>query len=297
MVQPLPPTSPPLTRRLSWRLQYVLLLAVAAVLRLLGLDRASAMMGLMWRWLAPYNARHARADRHLALAMPELDAAARGKILGDMWENLGRTAAETILLPQLLAEPERVDCVVPAEELDRARGGAVFVSLHTGNWEVVSVPLAQAGIAVTGVYKPLSNPLVETWLLDRRLPLYRGGLIGREIGAAMKLRSIARAGAVLAIVADQTDRTAIPVTFFDRPARAMPFPALLARRLGLPLFVGRTVRLDGVHFRVEGRWLEVPKSGDVEADISALIGAIHEVWEGWIRQHPAQWMWAHRKWL
>jgi len=286
----------PFRRRLSWRLEYVALRAVAALLGALGLDRASAFMGWCWRHLAPFNARHARAESHMALALPHLGAAERRVILGDMWENLGRTAAETILLPRLLAEPERVVCTVPPEELEKARAGAVFVSLHTGNWEVVSLPLHQIGIETKALYKPLSNPHVEDWLRERRAPLYPGGLIGRQHGIAVKLRSIARAGSVLAIIADQTDRTAITVDFFGRPARAMPFPAMLARRLGLPLFVGRTVRTQGVHFRIEGRWLEVPHGADAEADVAALTRAIHEVWEGWIRECPAQWMWAHRKW-
>lgn len=289
-------TAPTLVRRISWRLQYVLLLAVVGLLRLLGVDRASAMMGWFWRHLAPFNRRHARARAHLAAAMPELSAEARERILADMWENLGRTAAETVLLPDLLREPERITCVVPAEELAKARDGAVFVSLHTGNWEVVSLPLRDAGFAVKALYKPLSNPLVEDWLRARREPIYPGGLIGRQHGIAVKLRSIVRAGSILAIIADQTDRTAITVDFFGRPARAMPFPALLARRLGMPLFVGRTIRTRGAHFRIEGRWLEVPRTDDAEADVATLTRSIHALWEDWIRQYPAQWMWAHRKW-
>lgn len=289
--------SAPLRRRLGWRLQFVLLLAIERLLAAMGIDRASAFMGRCWRLLAPFNPRHARAERHLAFAMPHLGPSERRAILGDMWENLGRTAAETLLLPRLLAEPERIDCVVPPEEIEKARVGAVFVSLHTGNWEVVSLPLLQAGMATRAVYKPLSNPLVEDWLRARREPLYPGGLIGRQHGVAVKLRAIARAGAPLAFIADQTDRTAITVDFFGRPARAMPFPALLARRLGLPLFVARTVRTHGAHFRIEGRWLEVPHGADAEADVAALTRSIHAVWEEWIAERPGEWMWAHRKWL
>ncbi len=290
------PRKPSFLRRISWRLQFAALLAVAALLRALGLDRASAFMGWCWRRLAPFNPRHARAAAHLAAALPELSNAERDVILGDMWENLGRTAAEAILLPDLLREPGRIACSVPPEDLARAAGGAVFVSLHSGNWEIVAEPLLRAGFETKGLYKPLSNPHVETWLKARRDPLYPGGLIGRQHGVAVKLRTIARAGSILAVVADQTDRTAITVDFFGRPARAMPCPALLARRLGLPLFVARSVRLDGARFRIDGRWLEVPRGPDAEADVAALTRAIHAVWEVWIREYPGQWMWAHRKW-
>jgi len=284
-------------RSISYRLQYVALLAVNGILSVLGLDLASALMGRLWRWFAPFNPRHARADGHLAAAFPEMSAAERRRILGDMWENLGRTAAETILLPRLLADPSRVVCDVPAEELEKARGGAVFVSLHTGNWEIVSVPLRDAHLDLKAVYKPLRNALVDTWLADRRRTLYGDGLMPLDRGIAVRLKSLARSGATLAILADLRDTTAMTIDFFGRPALATPFPAMLARRLGRPLFAARSIRRDGAHFHVDGRWLDVPRTSDAEADVAATTAAIHAVFEVWIRENPSQWMWAHRKWL
>ena len=289
---------PATLRRLSHRIQYRALVVVAALLGALGVDRASATMGRLWRTFAPLNQRHARVHAHLAAAMPELDDATRRRIVLDMWENLGRTAAETILLPKLLTEPERITWDrLPADVFEPARGGAVFVSLHTGNWEIVSVPLARAGLDLKAVYKPLRNPPVEEWLAARRRALYAGGLMPLDRSIAVKLKSLARSGATLAILADLRDPTSIVVDFFGRPAGATPFPAMLARRLGLPLFVGRSIRTDGAHFRLDGRWLEVPRTDDQTADVEALTRAIHAVFEEWIREHPEQWMWAHRKWL
>lgn len=284
-------------RSISYRVQYAGLLAVAGLLSLLGLDLASALMGRLWRWFAPFNPRHARAEGHLAAAFPEMSAEERRRILGDMWENLGRTAAETILLPRLLADPSRVVCDVPMEELEKARGGAVFVSLHTGNWEIVSRPLRDAHLDLRAVYKPLRNALVDNWLADHRRALYGTGLMPLDRGIAVRLKSLARSGATLAILADLRDTTAMTIDFFGRPALATPFPAMLARRLGRPLFVARSIRLKGAHFRVDGHWLDVPRTGNAEADVAATTAAIHAVFEVWIREYPAQWMWAHRKWL
>jgi Kdo2-lipid IVA lauroyltransferase/acyltransferase len=289
--------SPQTRKRLSHRVEYAALRTIAAGLNLLGIDRASALMGRLWRLFAPLNARHARADRHLALSFPEMSAEERARILDRMWDNLGRTAAETILLPRLIAEPERIVCDVPAAELEKARTGAIFVSLHTGNWEIVSIPLRDAGLDLKAVYKPLTNPYVEEWLARLRRSLYAAGLTRLDRGIALKLRSFARSGATLAIIADHRDDTHIEIDFFGRPSGAMPFPAMLARRLGLPIFVGRSIRTEGAHFRVDGHWLEVPVTADPEADTRALTITIHAVFEGWIREHPEQWMWAHRKWL
>lgn len=286
-------------RRLSHALQYRILVFVASALGLLGVDRASAFMGWCWRMLAPFNARHTRVDGHLAAAFPDWDAATRRRVIGDMWENLGRTAAETILLPELLKEAEtRIDWShLPPGILEPARNGAIFVSLHTGNWELVAWPMIAAGLPLHAIYKPLRNRAVEDWLAEKRRALYRDGLLPIDRSITLKIKTLAKAGATIAILADQKDATDFRLDFFGRTAGATTFPAILARRLGLPLFVGRSIRTEGAYFRLDGRWLDVPTTDDAHADAEKLTRDIHAVYEEWIREYPAQWMWAHRKWL
>ena len=284
-------------QRVSHRIEYGALRAITAVLDQLGIDRASALMGWIWRKVAPLNRRHARADQHLAAAMPHLTADERARILDRMWDNLGRTAAETVLLPRLVAESDRIELVDNGLNLEKAREGAVFVSLHTGNWEVVSIPLRRAGFDITAIYKPLTNPLVEQWLADQRRSLYGAGLTRLDRGIALKIRTLAKGGAVVAVVGDHRDDTHVVIDFFGRPSGALPFPALLARRFSLPLYVARTIRTEGAHFRVEGREMEIPLTDDVQADIVELTRRIHAQFEEWISEYPDQWMWAHRKWF
>lgn len=286
-------------RRLSHAAQYGVLVFVAWAIGLLGVDRASAVMGALWRALAPFNSRHARADRHLAAAFPDWTAERRRRVLGDMWENLGRTAAETVLLPDLLAEADaRITWDgLPADVLEPAKTGAIFVSLHTGNWEVVSRPMVAAGLPLYAFYKPLRNRTVDAWLADRRRALYGDGLMAFDKAMTFRMKSLARHGGVLAVLGDLNDPNGFVLDFFGRKASATTFPALLARRLRLPLFVGRSIRTDGAHFRLDGRWLEVPATDDAQADAEQLTRDIHAVFEEWIRQYPGQWMWAHRKWL
>lgn len=284
-------------RRLSHRVEFAVLRAITAFLGLLGVDRASAFMGWIWRRVAPLNKRHARADRHLAAAMPHLTAEERAAVLDRMWDNLGRTAAETVLLPKLLAEPDRVVFDPASLDLEKARPGAVFVSLHTGNWEIVTVPLRAAGFDVTAIYKPLTNPLVEEWFADKRRSLYGAGLTRLDRGIALKIRTLAKGGAVVAVVGDHRDDTHVVIDFFGRPSGAQPFPAMLARRFSLPLYVARSIRTDGARFRVEGVEMEVPVTDDAQADILELTRRIHAQFEEWISEYPDQWMWAHRKWF
>lgn len=285
---------------LAHRLEYGALRLVAGLLGLLGVDRASATMGRLWRLLAPLGRRRQRrADAHLAAAMPQLTAAERRRILGAMWDNLGRTAAETLLLPRLIADRDRFDLDAPAVDANRedlARG-SVFASLHQGNWELCGWGIHLAGLPVAAVYKPLSNPLVERWLHGRRAAAYTDGIYPREVATALKLRTLARHGVAIGMLADLRDRTGAVLPFFGRPARLATFPAVLARRLGVALMAGRVLRTDGARYRLEAVRIDVPVTADAEADILAATVALHAVFERWIAEDPGQWMWAHRKWF
>lgn len=282
----------------SFWLEYAGLRAVVALLGLLGVDRASAFMGRLWRWFARFNPRHRRAQLNLAFALPELSSAQRDDVLADMWENLGRTFAEGLLLPEIVRGPERVTMESQfRDDLQQMQNkGVVFCSLHQGNWELLAVGCAQIGKPVAGAYRQLKNPLAETYFLSRRQLVYPAGLVAAGTSSILRLRSLARGGAAIAMMADLPDRTGVRAPFFGSPSYLSKLPVTLARHLGLPLVVARCRRTDGAHFLIEGERLSLPHSDDPDADIADGTQALHAVFERWIRDEPGQWMWATRKW-
>ncbi|MDQ0315930.1 lysophospholipid acyltransferase family protein [Amorphus orientalis] len=278
-------------------LEYIGLRVVVAPLRLLPIDRASAVSGRLWRWIAPFTHRHRRVQEHLGYAFPELSAEERERIARGSWENLGRVFAEGQHLGQLVSDADRFELPAGLDRYRRiARNGCVFVSLHLGNWEVAALPALGKDIDIAGTYQPIQNPLVERYLKAMRAPLYGGGLHAKGPATARRLTILARSGGAVGFLADLRERRGVRVVFFDRPAYANPFPAALARRHGLPIVAGCMVRTGGVHFRLELKVVEVPQSDDRDRDAAEATQAIHEVFEHWIRITPEQWMWAHRKW-
>lgn len=279
-------------------LEYAGLRAVVGLLGLLGVDRASSFMGFLWRRFARFNPRHARAEQHLALAMPELTPHERTAILLDMWENLGRTFAEGLLLPEIVDSPGRIVMGESLAEEIRTigAGGAVLCSLHQGNWELLAVGSIGLGKPVAGVYRPLKNPLSEAYFRSRREKAYPGGLVAAGTSSVLHLRSLARGGVAIAMMADLPDGTGIVAPFFGHSALLSKLPVTLARRLGLPLVVAHCQRTDGAHFRIDGERIELPHTEDADADVEQATLALHAVFETWIRNAPGQWMWATRKW-
>lgn len=293
----LPPETP-LPRALKWRAEAAGFRLLKALVDTLGPDRASAFSGWCWRKLAPLNKRHRRADAQLAQAMPALPAAERAGILDEMWDNLGRTTAESFHLSALVSQPERFEIGpdLHAAVAKAREKGAVFVSLHQGNWEL-AVPLLNAhGLAAAGVYQKLQNPLAEAIALPLRAPHYQLGLFAKGNQAGRALMKLVESGGTVAIMADLRDMAGLSVPFFHREAPSTGFPATLARTRGVPLFAGVVRRRKGATFAIQVVEIPVTTSDDRQADILATTAAIQATFEGFIREAPGQWMWGHRRW-
>ncbi|MEJ8475932.1 lysophospholipid acyltransferase family protein [Roseibium algae] len=298
MVLPFAMISAQSLKNLKYRFEAAGLRLAIFLFRLIPVDAASAVMGYLWRKIARFNPRHKRALRHLELALPDTTPEQREKIISGMWDNLGRVTAETFHIPDLLPQTSRFEISVDAvtQKVFDGQQQAVFVSMHSGNWEMCVQPLVQADCDVAGVYQALKNPFADKALSNMRKDMYRLGLYSKSHKTARKLVSIVRQGGIIAIMGDLRETRGIKVPFFGREAYANPVPATLARSGGVPIVVGRVVRTHGVHFRVEGRAIDVPVTSDRKADIQSATEEVHRVFEEWIREYPDQWMWIHRKW-
>ena len=42
--------------------------------------------------------------------------------------------------------------------------------------------------------------------------------------------------------------------------------------------------------------LDVPRTGDADADVKAIMTAINARVESWVRARPDQWLWLHKRW-
>jgi KDO2-lipid IV(A) lauroyltransferase len=59
----------------------------------------------------------------------------------------------------------------------------------------------------------------------------------------------------------------------------------------------RIERTRGARFRLVAEPpLELPQSGDAQADTLALMTAVNAAVERWIRARPEMWFWLHRRW-
>ena len=272
--------------------------AGGAVMRALGPDKAGNVSAALWRKLAPLNKRHSRAAGHLGLAFPELSEAQKAIFLNEMWDNLGRTTAESFHIDQLITEQDRFTIspeIYEAIRMSRQRG-AVFVSLHQGNWELAAPLLNALGLPVAGVYQKLVNPYVEAIAAEARSKHYPLGLYTKSGDSARRMLSLLSKGGTLTVMADLRDLTGLSVPFFGREAPSTSFPAFAAILRDVPIFAGAVLRVAGSTFKVVVEEVPVTRTGNRNEDMLATTSAIQATLERFIRLAPGQWMWGHKRW-
>ncbi len=273
------------------------------MLRRLGPVAASNLCGGVARWVGPLLPVSRVADQNLRAAMPELDAAARRRMVRGVWDNLGRTMGE---LPHVASLKQAA--TGPGWELDgaevmhalAAQGGPIlFFSAHIGNWELLPVVAAHYGVRVSSLYRAASNPLVDQIITQLRqqavgldVPMFPKG----AAGARQIVRHLAQGG-VVGMLMDQKMNDGIEARLFGQPAMTAPALAALALRLRCPVVPAHVERLGPARFRlVCDPLFDLPNSGDRTEDIATLTQRVNDRLEEWIRARPQEWLWLHRRW-
>lgn len=276
-----------------------------ALARLLGPDRSADLGAAIARLLGPLLPQQRVALGNLAAAYPELSAAEIRTIAGGAWANLGRTGAEYAHLDRLLdlgpedREAGRVE-IVGMEHFEALRGdgrpGIIF-SAHLGNWELPAICAARFGLDATAVFRPPNDPAVARIIHEVRSGTMGGLAASAGQGAAFAIAGVLERGGHLGQLVDQHFTRGVPVLFMGRPALANPLLAKLARHYECPVHGVRVVRLPGHRFRVElTQALDLPRGSDGRIAVTAATQAITAVVESWVREHPEQWLWMHRRW-
>ena len=279
-------------------LEFIGFSSVSLTLRSMPLPMASSVSAFFWRLVAPKLKRHKRAMANLQAAMPELSPKEQMQILARMWDNLGRTSAETLQLHEIADDAQSISLNFSEDALStiRLETPAIFVSLHSGNWEITAIAAEKFNKPLIGIYKKVLNPLVDAAIIRLRARFYRGGLVSRGPDTVRQITRAIKSGQSVAIMGDLRDSHGDFVPFFGIPSRSTTFPALLARLHHLPIIVIRAVRTAPGQFRIDADRLELAETSDRKADIIENTTRLQAALERWIREDPALWMWGHRRW-
>ncbi|HWT10621.1 MAG TPA: lipid A biosynthesis lauroyl acyltransferase [Roseomonas sp.] len=288
------------------RLFGLLVRAVFALLRLLGPDAGPRIGAAIARTLGPLTGANRIARDNIAGAFPDKSEAERAAILREAWDNLGRVACEYVHMDRIWDfDPENPEAgrIVASPEVmalyarlrDDGKPAIVF-SAHLANWELPAIAAAKHGIDSAVLYRTPNSPAVAKEILRLRQDSM-GSLVAAGMSAPFKLARSLERGKHIGMLVDQRFGRGPRIDFLGRPAFANPLLAQLARRFDCPVHGARAIRLPDGRFRLDlTEEISLPRDADGLIDVEAATQAMNDVIAGWVREHPGQWLWMHRRW-
>jgi len=268
------------------------------VLRLLPFAVVSSLGGALARALGPKLKPSKAACANLKSAFPDKSDAEIEMVLRDVWENMGRTAFEFAVMDHLLTErgKRRVE-IEGQDNIDDAFATGkpvLFFGAHLGNWELLPVSAGILGFGVHVFYRAPNNPLLQKLFTQRSSP---GELIPKGAPGAKRAFTLLKRGENLGILVDQKLNDGISVPFFGRDAMTGTALAEFALRFDAPMVPVQCIRLPGARFKlIYHPALTVTRSDDKKADVRTIMTDVNAMMESWIRKHPGQWLWLHKRW-
>ncbi|MGK2257007.1 MAG: KDO2-lipid IV(A) lauroyltransferase, partial [Brevundimonas sp.] len=269
-----------------WRLEAVGFQALFAFLRLLGVERASALGGWLLRTLGPLTGTQKTVMRNLRIAFPEMPPDRREALAREQWDRTGRTFAELAVMDQLTPAGGRVE-VVGMERLHALRDSgrpAVLISGHLANFEVMAAVIMASGVPCQVTYRAANNPYVDAQIRKSR-ERYGIRLFAPKGDGTRDLMAGMKRGDSIALLVDQKYNQGPEVEFFGQPVNASPGAARLALKFGTVMQPLSVVRLPGARFRVTAHEpITVRETEDKAAAVLAGIQAANRFVEDRVRE-------------
>ena len=178
---------------------------------------------------------------------------------------------------------------------DDGRPALVF-GAHLANWELPALPSQIFDLDNAVVYRMPNIGKIADAVRQIRAGCM-GTLIPTGIGAPSAVATALERGMHVGMMVDQYDHRGVDVIFFGRPCKANPMIARIARHFDCPIHGVRSIRLPGHRFRLElTEAVEPPRDRAGKIDVQPTMQVITSIIEGWVREHPEQWLWLHRRW-
>jgi Kdo2-lipid IVA lauroyltransferase/acyltransferase len=269
--------------------------------------RTANFAGALMRKVGPLLKEHRLGRENLRLAFPEKSAAEIETILAGVWDNLGRLTVEVAHLDEFKVASRAAaatDVITyPPDTAERTlrimKGGRAIIGFaaHLANWELPALGAKLLGAKSAVLFRRPNIDAISELIVRLREPLM-GQLIATGLDAPIKLARLLQSGVHVGMLVDQHYTRGVEITFFGRKCMANPLIALLARQTECPIHGIRVVRReDGNSFWGEiTDAVEPARDADGRVEVAGTMQRVTSVVEGWVREHPEQWLWLHRRW-
>ncbi len=292
-------------KRAVWLIEAGLSIILSIPLAVLPLQwalKAGEVLGLLLYYLWGSRRRIAIENLTKTVAVGALMISQPAEtVIRNNFKNLGKSFAEIIKI--YYGSGRKIMDAVHIEGIEhlraaRAKGkGVLLITGHCGNWELLALSAPAMLFPISIVARPINNPYINKFV-ERARKKYGNSIIYKK-GALKPIMQGLKNNDCIGILMDQAviPEEGYVIDFLGRGAWTTKMPALLARKTGaaaIPAFIhrgnhGHKIR---VYPEVELSAVADDKEKALKVDTERFSGFIEE----YIREHPVEWLWIHRRW-
>lgn len=252
---------------------------------------------LIWIFLPAKRKRLATENICRCLDVSQEESA---RIAKESWVQFGSIFVEVLSFPKLKETMQGHVKVVGLEHLTRYKNsserGAVIMTCHSDNWELMGGAFAQNGIPLVGVAKKQKSADADKFINEFRT------LIGMHItyrSGVREMYKMLNEGHFIGLIMDQDvgRDDGVIVKFFNRATNFVTGAASMSRFRKIPIFPAFMHKnSDGTHTLEISPPLYVEKTPDKHADIKRMTQRLATLIEQHVRKYPDEWFWLHDRW-
>ena len=252
---------------------------------------------MIWVFLPAKRKKIATENIRRCLFVDDKEAS---RIARESTVQFGAMFMEVLSFPKLKGHMANHVKVIGLEHLTQYKNssklGAVIMTCHSDNWELMGAAFAQNGIPLVGVAKKQKSEGADKFINEYRT------LIGMHITYRSGVREMYKmldAGHFIGLIMDQDvgRDDGVVVKFFNRATNFVTGAASMSRFRKVPIFPAFMHRnSDGTHTLEIFPPLQVERSSDKHADIKQMTQRLAALIEEHVRKYPAEWFWLHDRW-
>lgn len=256
------------------------------------------LIGAIAPWVALRRARIVRCN--LALCFPEKSTEERNILLRQHFRALAQSFVDRG--PLWFGTIEQIKSLVTLSGLEKARRYTdhqrplMLLAPHFVSLDAAATRLTLEGPQGATMYTPQKDPDVDALVRLGRGRFHQVHLLSRTDGVRGLIRLMQK-GLPTYYLPDMDfgARGAVFVPFFGVPTATQTATAQIARQFDLavlPILSSWDPKTGRYHVTIGDELTALVKA---DTDVTVATAQLNELLEGWIREHPSQYYWVHRR--
>tara|TARA_B100000780_G_scaffold261142_1_gene213379 strand:- start:1095 stop:1955 length:861 start_codon:yes stop_codon:yes gene_type:complete len=277
--------------------QFLIILILFAIFRILGLKFASNFSGLLLKIFGPFFRSKKLIKQNILRAFPNIRDKDLKKINKNMWNNYGRILSEYVFMKNFRETRFKNNLEIVGqnilEEIKKENKPVIFVSGHFNNFELMAMHIEKSGVDLAVVYRPLNNKFLNFIMEKIRRTYICKNQIKKGLAGTRQLLTYFKNKHSIALMIDQRVSQGIKSNFFKQEAYTTTIPAQFVKKFKCKIVPIYIERINKINFKLTiNEPLVYPNTNTIE-DITLDL---NRVIEKMILKNPDQWIWSHNRW-